>query len=115
MTDDMDNWLRAADAYRKAVETAWPGRYDRLSSVGTDFDDFCTITQDRKPGLAAFTGRQRTRFVEEMNVYDADGTLLGSMTLSHTLLMPRWHIPAWLTPAYIRTEIVREDLIRASR
>jgi hypothetical protein len=68
--------------------------------------------QDAKPALAAQGGRKGIRFVEECNVYDADGTLVGFMTLSNVLTMPNWNIPKWPTPVYSRISVTREDLIR---
>lgn len=78
-------------------------------------DDLYEQQQDRQPGRPMLTGRSGIRSVEEMTVYEPDGTMLGTMTLSSVMVIPRWDVPAWLTPAYIHTTVVREDLIRARK
>jgi hypothetical protein len=117
MTDDLDSFMRSADAYRRAMEAyRWPGVSARLGPMDPQKDpltlDEWNPAQDAKPALTAQSGRAGIRFVEECNVYDADGTLLGFMTLSNVLTMPSWNIPVWLTPVYIRVSYTREDLVR---
>jgi hypothetical protein len=79
----------------------------------TNMEEFYAHAQDRRPGIATVTGRKGLRFVEEMKVFAEDGTQLGTMVCSSSVVEPRWGIPAWLNPAYLRADIDRIDLVKA--
>lgn len=108
-SDDLDHYIRQLDAYRTVVQSYhWPAYTGPV-------EDFYDQKQDQQPALKAKSGKVGLRFVEEVTVYDHDGTMLGYMTLSTAIVEPRWGALAWLTPAYIHTTITNADAINRKK